>query len=117
MSRFSSLEDVEEVARRILSLVSDPVTIGGQCVWNACSIGIAIFPNDGEDISALVKNADSALYFAKSQSRGSLSNSINPSSALKLCANHHSRNNCAERSKPMNWRSTINPKSISKKKK
>ena len=31
MSRFSSNEDVEEVARRILTLVSDPVTIGGQC--------------------------------------------------------------------------------------
>jgi diguanylate cyclase (GGDEF)-like protein len=70
MSRFSSIEDVEEVAKRILSLVSDPVTIGGQCVWNACSIGIATFPNDGADISTLVKNADSALYYAKSQSRG-----------------------------------------------
>jgi diguanylate cyclase (GGDEF)-like protein len=70
MSNFSSVEDVEEVARRILSLVSDPVTIGGQCVWSACSIGIAIFPNDGNDISTLVKNADTALYYAKSQSRG-----------------------------------------------
>ena len=70
MSRFSSINDVEEVAKRILSLVSDPVTIGGQCVWNACSIGIAIFPDDGDEISTLVKNADSALYYAKSQSRG-----------------------------------------------
>ena len=70
MSRFSSIEDVKEVAKRILSLVSDPVTIGGQCVWNGCSIGIAIFPGDGEDISTLVKNADSALCYAKSQNRG-----------------------------------------------
>jgi len=70
MSRFTSLKDVEEVAKRILSLVSDPVTIGGQCVWNACSIGIAIFPNDGDEISTLVKHADSALYYAKNQSRG-----------------------------------------------
>ena len=70
MSKFSSIEDVEEVAKRILRLVSDPATIGGQCVWNACSIGIAIFPKDGREISTLVKNADSALYYAKSQSRG-----------------------------------------------
>jgi diguanylate cyclase (GGDEF)-like protein len=70
MSRFSSLKDVEEVAKRILNLVSDPVTIGGKCVWNACSIGIAIFPNDGDEISTLVKHADSALYYAKNQSRG-----------------------------------------------
>jgi diguanylate cyclase (GGDEF)-like protein len=70
MPRFSSLQDVEEVARRVLSLVSDPVTIGGQCVWNGCSIGIATFPGDGEDISTLVKNADSALCYAKSQNRG-----------------------------------------------
>jgi diguanylate cyclase (GGDEF)-like protein len=70
MSRFSSIEDVEEVAKRILALVSDPVTIGGQVVLNACSIGIAIFPRDGVDISTLVKNADSALYYAKSRSRG-----------------------------------------------
>jgi len=71
MSRFSSIEHVEEVAKRVLSLVSDPVTIGGQCVWNACSIGIAIYPDDGTDISTIVKNADSALYYAKSESRGS----------------------------------------------
>ncbi len=70
MSQLSSVEDVEEVAKRILGLVADPVTIGGQCVRNACSIGIAIFPRDGNDISTLVKNADSALYYAKNRSRG-----------------------------------------------
>jgi diguanylate cyclase (GGDEF)-like protein len=70
MSRFASIEDVKEVATRILGLVSDPVTIGGQCVWNACSIGIAVYPDDGDEISTLVKNADSALYYAKNQSRG-----------------------------------------------
>ena len=70
MSKFSSLEDVEEVAKRILSLVSDPVTISGQSVRNACSIGIAIFPDDGAEISTLVKNADTALYYAKNQNRG-----------------------------------------------
>ncbi len=70
MSRFASIEDVEEVAKRILSLVSDPVTIGGQCVWNACSIGIALFPDHGTEIASLVKSADSALYYAKNQNRG-----------------------------------------------
>jgi diguanylate cyclase (GGDEF)-like protein len=70
MSRFASIEDVKEVATRILSLVSEPVTIGGQSVWNACSIGIAVFPDDGDEISTLVKNADSALYYAKNKSRG-----------------------------------------------
>ncbi|MBW2543628.1 MAG: EAL domain-containing protein [Deltaproteobacteria bacterium] len=70
MSRFESIADVEEVATRILGLVSDPVTIGGQCVWNACSIGIAIYPDDGDEISTLVKNADAALYYAKNESRG-----------------------------------------------
>ena len=44
--------------------------MAARCVWNGCSIGIAIFPNDGTDISTLVKNADSALYYAKSQNRG-----------------------------------------------
>ncbi len=70
MARFGSLEDVAEVAKRILGLVSDPVTIGDQCLRNGCTIGIAIYPQDGEEIGTLVKNADAALYYAKKENRG-----------------------------------------------
>jgi diguanylate cyclase (GGDEF)-like protein len=70
MSRFSSVDDVEEVAKRIIRLVSDPITVSGQCVWNGCSIGIALGPNDGEEVGTLVKNADAALYYAKKENRG-----------------------------------------------
>jgi diguanylate cyclase (GGDEF)-like protein/PAS domain S-box-containing protein len=70
MSKFSSVDDVEEVAKRIVRLVADPITVSGQCVWNGCSIGIALYPNDGSEVGAIVKNADAALYYAKKENRG-----------------------------------------------
>jgi len=70
ISKFSAIEEVEEVAKRIVRLVSDPITVSGQCVWNGCSIGIALYPDDGEEVGTIVKNADAALYYAKKENRG-----------------------------------------------
>ncbi|HEY8606842.1 MAG TPA: diguanylate cyclase [Noviherbaspirillum sp.] len=54
-----------DVARKLLHEASRPVRVGTQeCVLSA-SIGIGVFPDDGEDAATLLKNADAAMYRAK----------------------------------------------------
>jgi diguanylate cyclase (GGDEF)-like protein/PAS domain S-box-containing protein len=58
------------VARRILDALAVPFTIEGREVFVASSIGIALFPSDGQDADSLMVNADAAMYAAKER-RGS----------------------------------------------
>ena len=72
------LEDLEDeegtdrVARKILDEVTQPVTLGGHEVQVSASIGLATFPDDGEDAETLLKNSDSAMYQAKNLGRSSV---------------------------------------------
>lgn len=54
---------------RIQSAVSRPLRLGSQRFYPACSIGIAIHPQDGDDPEVLIKHADMAMYYAKQQGR------------------------------------------------
>ncbi len=58
-------QDTAKVAGRILCELEKPFFIGGQELDISASIGIAIFPNDGNDSEMLLKNADVAMYHAK----------------------------------------------------
>ena len=62
-------EDVAGIAQKILEAVKKPLTLGGHELNITASIGIAIYPADGEDADALLKNADTAMYHAKEQGR------------------------------------------------
>ncbi|MCW8832247.1 MAG: EAL domain-containing protein [Colwellia sp.] len=53
------------VAQRCLELISKPVELAGRKFTPACSIGIAHYPDDGTDLQAVLKAADTALYAAK----------------------------------------------------
>jgi len=57
------------VARRCLQTISYPVELSSRKLTPACSIGIAHYPDDGEDISILLKAADTSLYAAKNQGK------------------------------------------------
>ena len=48
---------------------SEPIPMKGQDLQVGCSIGISIFPKDGADYDALLKNADAAMYRAKESGR------------------------------------------------
>ena len=58
-------QDAARVAQRILAEMSRPFVLNGNEVVVTASVGIAIFPQDGEQASVLLKNADSAMYQAK----------------------------------------------------
>jgi diguanylate cyclase (GGDEF)-like protein len=62
--------DSAALANRILDVVCEPVDIDGHNLVIGTSIGIAIAPDDGDDPDQLLKNADLALYRAKSEGRG-----------------------------------------------
>lgn len=69
------LEDVPDsdaparVARKILSLLMQPILSEPHMLHITASIGIAIFPEDGRDATTLLKNADAAMYMAKHEGR------------------------------------------------
>ncbi|MFZ2490409.1 MAG: PAS domain S-box protein, partial [Thermoanaerobaculia bacterium] len=57
------------VAEKILEAVRHPVQIDEHELYVSTSIGISIFPEDGDDVEALLKNADRAMYMAKELGR------------------------------------------------
>jgi len=70
-SDIASEVQVERIAERLLQAVAEPLDLGGRRLVAQCSIGIALFPENGDDVETLVANADNAMYQAKSNHRGS----------------------------------------------
>ncbi len=62
-------ENALSLARRIHELMHRPFILEGREVVVTASIGIAIYPDDGEDAANLLKHADTAMYHAKEQGR------------------------------------------------
>jgi diguanylate cyclase (GGDEF)-like protein len=61
--------DTEVIAKSILDVVREPFTFSGHQIAVTTSIGITIYPSDNSNTSALVKNADIAMYQAKESGR------------------------------------------------
>ena len=60
------------LAERLQAVLADPIELHGHQLRTAFTVGIAIYPADGDNESALLANADAALYRAKSEGRGSI---------------------------------------------
>jgi diguanylate cyclase (GGDEF)-like protein/PAS domain S-box-containing protein len=60
---------IATVAEKIVDTVGAPYVIDGHDLYTSPSIGISIFPTDGDNSVALLKNADAAMYHAKSAGR------------------------------------------------
>lgn len=58
-------EYAANVAKRCLDAIAQPIEIYSRKLTPACSIGIAYYPDDGKDLSALLKAGDTTLYTAK----------------------------------------------------
>jgi len=69
LSEISHARDAAISAGKILLSLAAPHFIGGQDLHIDGSIGISVYPGDGEDAEALIKNADTAMYHAKERGR------------------------------------------------
>jgi diguanylate cyclase (GGDEF)-like protein len=65
----NTAEGITTVAKKILMLISEPIYIDDQEIYTSGSIGIAVYPMDGEDSHTLLKHADLAMYQAKELDR------------------------------------------------
>ena len=65
-----SSENAGQVADRLIAALQEPMKLSKHSVVITPSIGIAIFPTDGNDAEVLLRHADLAMYFAKRRSPG-----------------------------------------------
>ncbi|MGZ8869071.1 MAG: putative bifunctional diguanylate cyclase/phosphodiesterase [Thermoanaerobaculia bacterium] len=65
----SDRDDAEIVAKKVLRTIGAPIEVSGHRLYVTASIGITVFPDDGDDAETLLKNADSAMYRAKEEGR------------------------------------------------
>ncbi|UAA39007.1 EAL domain-containing protein [Paraneptunicella aestuarii] len=66
-----SVEEVREVALKLLKSISEPIVFDNKELFVTSSIGISLFPKDSEDTLGLLKKADVAMYRAKNIGRNS----------------------------------------------
>ncbi len=62
-------EDVGIIAQKLLGALASPYSIDNADLHTSASIGVAVFPDDGDDVETLMRNADTAMYYAKSMGR------------------------------------------------
>ncbi len=69
LPRIDKRQDAQRTVQKIIAAFQQPFTIAGQNLHISLSVGIALFPGDGETPERLMKNADSAMYRTKSDGR------------------------------------------------
>jgi diguanylate cyclase (GGDEF)-like protein/PAS domain S-box-containing protein len=72
LPQIGAAEDAAAVARHVLAAVAQPYRIGAASLRVSCSIGIAVFPEDGDDEATLMRRADTAMYGVKREGRNGL---------------------------------------------
>ncbi|MDH5823629.1 GGDEF domain-containing protein [Luteimonas sp. RD2P54] len=66
------------VARKVIAALDAPTRLGDRLISLKGSIGISIYPDDGQDDAALIAQADAAMYLAKRRSSGSIQTAFSP---------------------------------------
>ena len=78
--------DAQAVAEKVLHAIAAPMDVDGHAVEVTASVGIAVYPDDGEDVDALIERADVAMYASKRRSPGSAGFYRGPGSAPAAAA-------------------------------
>ncbi len=60
-----NVDDISRIAERLYNVLQEPYYINGHTLKTTASIGISLYPQDGDNSRRLIKNADKALYIAK----------------------------------------------------
>ena len=87
LPRVRGPQDAVTVARRILHTLAQPLEVRGYRLHVTASVGITLFPADGDDVDGLLKNADLAMYAAKERGKGRYqlySDSLNAAALQRL---------------------------------
>jgi diguanylate cyclase (GGDEF)-like protein/PAS domain S-box-containing protein len=69
ISNLAKADDANLVARKVVSALAHPFDLDGHPTYMTASLGIALYPIDGEDPAILLKNADTAMFRAKQLGR------------------------------------------------
>ncbi|HLF96586.1 MAG TPA: EAL domain-containing protein [Methylococcaceae bacterium] len=70
LSGLDEAQEAAEIAQKILQVLELPVPIDNHHIYVGASIGISLYPDDGDDFTVLTKHADAAMYAAKAKGRG-----------------------------------------------
>ena len=70
LTRLPDADALQPILQRVTQHLHAPLSHGGRPMECRVSIGVALFPDHGDDVTALVKHADIALYHAKNSGRG-----------------------------------------------
>jgi len=69
LNGISDEKDIITIIENGMRIVDEPIDIDGDIIHPRMSVGVAIYPADGEDSNTLIKNADAAMYKAKEKGR------------------------------------------------
>ena len=69
ITQISRVEDIRTIADKILRTFKQPVIVKEQEFFITASMGIAVYPQDGEDAELLIKNADLSMYISKDKGK------------------------------------------------
>ena len=71
MEEIKDTTDIICLAQKILDRINEPFEVNNEAIFTGCSIGISLYPQDGETAATLLRNADAAMYRTKDEGRNS----------------------------------------------
>ncbi|HBQ84975.1 MAG TPA: sensor domain-containing phosphodiesterase, partial [Syntrophomonas sp.] len=69
LNDITSEKDVMKILDKLIDMLSKPILLNGQTFSISVSVGVALYPQDGTDAKTLIKNADIAMYNAKTRGK------------------------------------------------
>ena len=65
----AEIDHLDQIVRHLERVTAEPIPVTAGEITVTCSIGVALFPRDGDDAETLIRNADTAMYQAKRDGR------------------------------------------------
>ena len=69
LERIDGQYGATQVAEKLMTVFEQPFTVAGHELFDTCSVGISLYPDDALDLNMLIRNADVAMYQAKARGR------------------------------------------------
>jgi diguanylate cyclase (GGDEF)-like protein/PAS domain S-box-containing protein len=69
LQEIAEIDDIARIAQKTIEMITQPFTFQGNDIVVTASIGISVFPSDGDTSQTLLMNADTAMYLAKDRGK------------------------------------------------